>query len=190
MKCSLSAVAVRGRAVLPQLVLAGANLGLAEAAAPQLHHGPLQLAGALPLQQSRRQLPVGALGEQRRNLAPRDPLLLVLQLPLEVLADRLAQLLLGLEVADFLQEFLGQLGQLQLLDVQHFEFQRYFLAAQLGVRRVLAERHLGRAAVARLRALHQFGEAFQPGVAEAQRRPNPHDRFRSRARPACRRPSP
>ena len=65
-------------------------------------------------------------------------LLLIFQLPLEVLANRVAQLLFRLEAADFLQELGRQLRQLQLLDFQHFELDVDLLAAQLGVRRVLA----------------------------------------------------
>ena len=95
----------------------------------------------------------------------------------EILANRVAQLGLGREAAKLLQEILGQLGQLQLLDVQHFELEVDFLAAQLVVRRVLAQRDFGRAAVAALHALHQLVEAFEPRIAEAQRRTNSHDRF-------------
>ncbi len=137
MKCSLSAVAVEAVLFCRSSVLAGPNLGLAEAAAPQLHHGPLQLAGLCRLQQARRQFPIGALGQQRGDLLPRVLLLLVLELPFEVLPDRVAQLVFGLEVADLLQEFGGQLGQFQLLDFQHFELDVDLLAAQLDVRGVL-----------------------------------------------------
>ena len=83
----------------------------------------------------------------------------------------------GAEVADFLQEFRGQLGQLELLDVQHFELDLDLLAAQIGVRGVFAECDLGRALVAGLRALHQLGEAFELGVAEAERRANAQHGF-------------
>ncbi len=113
------------------------------------------------------------MGEHRRNLTPRDPLLLILHLPLEILPNRVAQFFFGAEVADLLQEFLGQFGQFKLLDFQHFEFEANLLASQVGVRRIVAQRDLGRAAIAFLRPLHQFGEAFEPRVAEAQRRPDP-----------------
>ncbi len=178
MKCSLRAVAVLGRAVLPQLVLAGANFGFAEAAAPQFHHGPLQLAGALPLQQTRRQFPVGALGEQRRNLGPRD----------SAAADIPAAAARFLRIASRSSSSVSKLpisckkssvssGSFSFLTSSTSNSSVDFLAAQLCVRRVLAERDFGRARVAALHALHQLVEAFEPRIAEAQRRTNAHDRF-------------
>ena len=49
----------------------GANLVVAETAAAQLQHAPLQLAHALPLEQVRRQVPVGASGQRGGDLLPR-----------------------------------------------------------------------------------------------------------------------
>ena len=91
--------------------------------------------------------------------------------------------------ADFLQELFGQFRQFELFDAQHFEFELDFLAAQVGVRGVFAERDLGRAVVAFFDALHQLGEAFELGIAEAQRRANPHDRFALVQQAACLRAS-
>jgi hypothetical protein len=73
--------------------------------------------------------------------------------------------------SNLLQEVFGQLGQLQLLDAQHFELEFHLLAAKVGVRCVLAQRYFGRALVAFFGAIHQLGEAFQARVAEAQIRP-------------------
>ena len=122
MKCSFSARAVEAAAVLAQLVLVGADLLLAEAAPPQLHHGPLQLAAALPLQAapaagpSRRPRSSAAVICSRARLV-----LLVFQLPAELVADRVAQLGLDLESAQFVEQLGVQLGQLELLDLQHLE---------------------------------------------------------------------
>ena len=82
----------RGGAVLPQLVLVGLNLGVAEAVAPQLQHGPLQLAAALARKQLGRQLPVGRFGQRGGDLLAGLLLLVVFELPLQVLLDRVAQL--------------------------------------------------------------------------------------------------
>ena len=68
---------------------------------------------------------------------------LVLQPPLQRVLDRVAQVGLQLEAAQLVQQLGRQLGQLQLLDLQHLEDGRHRLAAEGLVGRVLAELGLG-----------------------------------------------
>ena len=104
----------RGAAVLPQHVLVGANFLLAETAPLQLHDRPLQLAMALPLQEVGRQLPVGGHGQRGGDLLAGPLPLLILQALAERVLDRVAEVGLELEPAQFLQQFRGQFRQLQL----------------------------------------------------------------------------
>ena len=66
-------------------VLAGADLCLAEAAASQLHHGPLDLAGALSLQQPGGSSQLADSVSSVGDLLTRGLLLFVLKLTDEVL---------------------------------------------------------------------------------------------------------
>ena len=139
MKCSFRARAVRGHAVLPQGVFVGADLLVAEAAPLQLHHRPLQLAAALPLQHGRRQVPIGGHGQRRGDLLAGTAVLLVFQLPGKLVADGVAQLGLVAEAAQFVEQLGRQLGHFQLLDFQHLEDGRDLLAAQRDVGGVVAQ---------------------------------------------------
>jgi hypothetical protein len=121
----------------------------------------------LPLEQPGRQVPVGLLGKLGGDLIPRLALLLVLKLPLQVGANRFAHLFLGLEVAHLLQEVGGQLGQLQLLDVEHFKLDVELLAAEGLVRGVLSQLDLAGFLVAGLGAGQQLAEVFHLAVEEA-----------------------
>ena len=178
MKCSLRAVAVRRRAVLPQLVLAGANFGLAEAAAPQLHHGPLQLAGALPLEQARRQLPVGALGEQRRrsgSRAFRCCWYSSCRWRFLRIASRSSSSVSKPPIS--CRNSSVSSGSFSFLTSSTSNSSVTFLPRRSAFGASCVSVDFGRAACRPPSRRHQLGEAFQPGVAEAQRRANAHDRF-------------
>ena len=129
----------RGHAVLPQGVLVGADFLVAETAALQFHHRPLQFAMALPLQQAGGSSQLAATVKRRGDLLAGALPLLVFQLPGELVLDRVAELGFELEAAQLLEQLGRQLGQFQLLDFQHLEDRRDLLAAQGRVGRVVAE---------------------------------------------------
>ena len=115
----------RGAAVLPEDVFVGVDFFVAEAAALQLHHRPLQLPLALPLQQPRRQLPVGRHGQRGGDLLAGPLPLLILQASGQGVLDRVAKIGLELESAQFVEQLGGQLRHLQPLDFQHLEDGRH-----------------------------------------------------------------
>ena len=100
MKCSLRARAVGPAAVLPQLVLVGPDLLVAETRCAAAPSPPAPARRWLcRLSKVGGQFPVGRLGQRGGDLLAGAAVLLVLQLPLEVVADRVAQVGLGLEAA-------------------------------------------------------------------------------------------
>ncbi len=66
-------------------------------------------------------------------------MLLVVQLPGKLLADRVLQIAFAAEAAQLVEQLGGQLGHLQLLDFQHLEDRGDPLAAERHVRRVVAQ---------------------------------------------------
>ena len=68
----------------------GPYLVITEAAAPEFHHGSLQLALALPIQQLRRQFPIGRHGQCGGDLLPGSTMLLILQLAFKLIFNRVA----------------------------------------------------------------------------------------------------
>ena len=88
--------------LLAQPVLVVEDLLVAESAAAQFELGPLQLAAALPLEHFGRQIPGGRGNQERRHLPPHLLLLMVDQLPLEILLDGVTQIPLGFAFANSL----------------------------------------------------------------------------------------
>ena len=179
MKCSFSAWAVGDAAVLAQEVFVGADFVVAEAAALQFQHRPLQLPLALPLQQPRRQLPVGGHGQGGGDLLAGLLPLLVFQAAAEGVLDGVAEIGLQLEAAQLVEQLGGQLRLLQPLDFQDLEDGRHPLAAQgrrWGRRR--SSRRLALPGLAAADARHQLVEVLDLAVAEAQRGADADDLFR------------
>ena len=99
------------QAVLTQLVLVRLNLILAEPASLQLEDRALQLTSPLATEQLGRQIPVGSHGKGAGDLLAGSLPLLILQPADEHVLDRVAKIAFVVEIAQFLEELGGQLGQ-------------------------------------------------------------------------------
>ena len=99
-------------------------------APPQLQHHPLVFAAGLPPKEVLGQFPLGGDGQEGGDLLPHPPLLVELELLLELAADLGQQLFFARKAADLVQKRRGQLGQPADFDRGHLHRQGHFLAAE------------------------------------------------------------